>query len=136
MSSLVTPTSTVGSTDQTANPSSNLGQAQFLQLLVTQMTQQDPLNPESDTDFAAQLAQFSSLQETTAVAGGMSNLQAESLIGQTVTVSSATDTTKTTSGQVTGVDVSSGTPSILVGGQLYSLSQITAIAPTQTAAAQ
>lgn len=66
----------------------------------------------------------------------MSNLQADALIGQTVTVSSATDSTKQTTGQVTGVDVSSGSPNILVDGELYSLSQITAITPTQTPAAQ
>ena len=47
-----------------SNPPQTLDQADFLNLLVTQMSSQDPLNPESDTDFAAQLAQFSSLQET------------------------------------------------------------------------
>src|SRR5258707_10391150 len=41
---------------------SQLGQNQFMQLLVTQLKNQDPLNPTSNTDFIAQLAQFSSLQ--------------------------------------------------------------------------
>src|SRR5713101_1703177 len=36
---------------------------QFLQLLATQLQHQDPLNPISDQDFAAQLAQFSSLEQ-------------------------------------------------------------------------
>jgi flagellar basal-body rod modification protein FlgD len=101
-----------------------------LKLLVTQMTSQDPLNPESDTDFAAQLAQFSSLQESTAMAGSMSTMQASSLIGATVEVQSSTDSQDTT-GVVTGVDMSSGAPEVQVNGQLYGLSQILNITPTQ-----
>ena len=129
----VNTTTTAGSADQTANPNSTLGQAQFLQLLVTQMTQQDPLNPESDTDFAAQLAQFSSLQETTSMAGNMSELQADALIGQTVDVASASNNADQTTGVVQGVDISSGSPEVLVNGQLYSLSQILSITPTPSA---
>jgi flagellar basal-body rod modification protein FlgD len=126
--------SPVNSTDTTANPNSALTQANFLQLLVTQMTSQDPLNPVSDTDFAAQLAQFSSLQESTAMAGNMSSLQAQSLIGLTVNVGSAANSAQQTTGVVSGVDISSGTPEVVVNGQLYGLSQILSISPTQTAA--
>jgi flagellar basal-body rod modification protein FlgD len=126
---------TATSTDTTANPNSTLTQANFLQLLVTQMTSQDPLNPESDTDFAAQLAQFSSLQQSTAMAGSMSTMQASSLIGATVSVSSSTNSTDETSGLVTAVEMSSGTPEIQVNGKLYGLSQILSIAPTVTAPA-
>ena len=39
-------------------------QDRFLRLLVTQMKNQDPLNPTSDTDFIGQMAQFSSLEST------------------------------------------------------------------------
>jgi flagellar basal-body rod modification protein FlgD len=124
--------SPVSSTDTTTNPNSTLTQADFLQLLVTQMTSQDPLNPVSDTDFAAQLAQFSNLQETTSMAGNLSNLQAQSLIGMTVNVASATNGTQTTTGVVTGVDISSSAPEIVVNNEPYSLSQITSILPTQT----
>jgi flagellar basal-body rod modification protein FlgD len=121
---------TAASPDTSANPNSTLNQADFLKLLVTQMTSQDPLNPESDTDFAAQLAQFSSLQESTAMAGSMSTMQASSLIGATVEVQSSTDSQDTT-GVVTGVDMSSGAPEVQVNGQLYGLSQILNITPTQ-----
>ena len=40
-----------------------LGKDEFLQLLVTQMTHQDPLEPMDDTEFIAELAQFSSLEQ-------------------------------------------------------------------------
>ena len=108
----------------------SLNQADFLKLLVTQMTSQDPLNPQSDTAFAAQLAQFSALQQSSNMATDMSSLQANSLIGRTVTVSSATNGDQQDSGVVSGVSINSGTPQILVNGQLYSLNQISSISPT------
>ncbi|HDJ29118.1 MAG TPA: flagellar hook assembly protein FlgD, partial [Proteobacteria bacterium] len=40
-----------------------LGQEQFLKLLIEQLKNQDPLNPMDSTDFTAQLAQFSSLEQ-------------------------------------------------------------------------
>jgi flagellar basal-body rod modification protein FlgD len=104
-----------------------------MQLLVTQMTSQDPLNPESNTDFAAQLAQFSSLQQTTAMAGSLSTMQASSLIGSTVEVPSSANSQQDITGVVTGVDISTGSPEIQVNGQSYPVSQILSISPTQTA---
>jgi flagellar basal-body rod modification protein FlgD len=62
-------TNSVSSSGQSPAGAQTLNQADFLQLLVTQMSSQDPLNPESDTDFAAQLAQFSSLQATQTMTG-------------------------------------------------------------------
>jgi len=61
-------TSTIGSilqaasTSTTSTTSTNtLDQEDFLNLLITQMQNQDPLNPMTDTDYTAVLAQFSSL---------------------------------------------------------------------------
>jgi flagellar basal-body rod modification protein FlgD len=42
-----------------------LGRDAFLQLLTTQLAHQDPLQPQADTEFIAQLAQFSSLEQLT-----------------------------------------------------------------------
>lgn len=47
----------------TSASGANLGRDEFLQLLVTQLSNQDPLNPMDGQEFAAQLAQFSSLEQ-------------------------------------------------------------------------
>jgi flagellar basal-body rod modification protein FlgD len=46
---------------------SGLGQDAFLQLLVTQLQHQDPMQPQDDSQFLAQLAQFSSLEQLTSI---------------------------------------------------------------------
>src|SRR5690349_10864185 len=68
----------------------------FLKLLVAQMKNQDPLKPMDNTDFVAQLAQFSNLEQvmgintrldTLAAQGqGMQNTQIAGLVGKTVTL--------------------------------------------------
>ena len=49
----------------TTNRTSGLGREAFLQLLVTQLAHQDPMEPQKDGEFIAQLAQFSSLEQLT-----------------------------------------------------------------------
>ncbi len=53
---------------QTAGTRANaLGSDAFLQLLVVQLQNQDPTNPQSNTEFIAQLATFSSLEKLTSI---------------------------------------------------------------------
>ena len=120
-------TGATDSTDSITGSSSTLYQAIFLQLLVAQIQYQDPMNPQSDTDMAAQLAQFSSLQESTQSASSLSMMQANSLVGSTVGIQ--VDSTTTTSGVVTGVVMSNGAPQVTVGGTNYGLSQINSVTP-------
>src|SRR5581483_516730 len=113
---------------QTANPSQTLNQADFLKLLVTQMTSQDPLSPTSDTQMAAQMAQFRALQSSQNTENDIQGLRANSLIGQTVSVAS---TGSPQTGVVSSVQMHTGSaPQIMVNGQAYSLSQLSAIFPT------
>lgn len=73
VSSLLGTSST--STDTTSSKgTSSLGQDAFLQLLVTQLQYQDPLNPMDDKEFVAELAQFSSLEQLTEINTGIGNL--------------------------------------------------------------
>src|SRR5579875_3049163 len=52
----------------TVNPSGQLNENSFLQLLVTQLQNQDPLAPQDNTQMIAQLAQFSALEQMTNIA--------------------------------------------------------------------
>jgi len=68
-------------------PGGEMGKNDFLQLLAAQLRFQDPLEPKSDSDFAAGLAQFSSLeqmQNMNTSLNSMSNFQSYSLIGKYV----------------------------------------------------
>lgn len=58
----------------------------FLNLIVAQMTNQDPMNPMENTDFIAQMAQFSSLEAMSDLREVAMEGQATSLIGKNVVV--------------------------------------------------
>lgn len=60
--------------NSTTTASSTLGKDAFLKLLVTQLSNQDPLNPMDDKDMTAQLAQFSSLEQLTNINTGIETL--------------------------------------------------------------
>jgi flagellar basal-body rod modification protein FlgD len=113
--------------DTFTNPSSALNQTDFLKLLVAQIQYQDPMNPQSDTQMAAQMAQFTTLQQTTQSTNSLAMMQANSLIGSTVGIQ--IDSSHSASGVVTGVVLNSGTPQITINGTSYSLSQITSVTP-------
>ncbi len=75
LGSLSSATATSGkSTSTSTKGTSSLGQDAFLQLLVTQLQYQDPLNPMDDKTFVAELAQFSSLEQLTQINSGIGNL--------------------------------------------------------------
>jgi len=118
------------SSDAVSGAQQTLTQNDFLQLLVAQMQNQDPLNPQSDTEMAAQMAQFTSLQQSSAMSGSLAMLQANSLIGSTVSLQ--VDPKTTTMGVVQGVIMQNGAPQIIVNGLSYSLSQVTSVIPTVT----
>jgi flagellar basal-body rod modification protein FlgD len=121
------------SPDSVSGPNQTLTQNNFLQLLVAQMENQDPLQPQSDTEMASQMAQFTSLSQTSAMSTSLSSMQASSLIGSTVTVQMP-NSNSTTSGVVQGVLLGSassdGTPQIMINGTAYDLSAVLGVNPT------
>ena len=54
-----------GQTLADASPNPAASQAVFLQLLIAQLKHQDPENPADGTEFVTQLAQFTTLEQTT-----------------------------------------------------------------------
>jgi flagellar basal-body rod modification protein FlgD len=75
----LTPFRPVGRT-----PNSELDRQAFLNLLMTQLKFQDPLNPMDDRDFMAQMAQFSALEQMTNLNQTFERSQAFAMIGKTV----------------------------------------------------
>lgn len=107
----------------------SLGKEAFLQLLVTQMKYQDPLNPSTDTEYIAQLATFSQLEQMQNLGAMTSNSQALSLIGKTVIIKTQSDTGKTNyiSGRVDFVNITNGKARLSINGNLYSIDDLDSV---------
>jgi len=119
---------------QSIPPVQTLNQNDFLKLLVTQLASQDPLNPQQDTQFIAQMAQFTALEQAKEMATNIASLrteqeflQANALLGRTVALQTGQDTL--TTGTVSAGEVDAGTPKLVVNGQPYDLSQVLTITP-------
>jgi len=111
--------------------STTVNKDEFLNLLVTQLKNQDPLNPTDQKEMLAQLAQFSSLEQMqnlnqTLTAGSQFSQMAQSaaLIGKTVTAGSA-DSPIT--GTVTSVAVQNGKATLHIGGDDVDASTVSQI---------
>ena len=105
---------------------SSLDVTDFMNLMITQMTNQDFLNPTDNTEYMAQLAQFSSMQEMQKLAEYSKPNYAASLIGQTVTVAKneiGGDVSKST-GVISSVSLVNNEFTVTVEGKSYSLNQI------------
>ncbi len=122
---LTSGSSVSGSTTKVVDNS--LGKDAFLQLLVAQMKYQDPLNPSTDTQFVAQLAQFSSLEQMQNLSQTSLNSQAFSLVGKEVIVkvtSASTGAVTYEQGKVDYVTVKSGEAKISVNDNLYDIDEL------------
>jgi flagellar basal-body rod modification protein FlgD len=111
----------------------------YMKLLITQLQNQNPLEPLDNNEMAAQLAQFSQLAQlesmNSSFAGVLGTLQrtyANSLIGREVDFSVETETgdTETTSGTVDGVySDSDGEIYLTVGNYTLSLENVVSVKP-------
>lgn len=112
--------------ESTANKSSTrktgseLGKNDFLNLLVTQLRYQDPLEPVDDKEFIAQMAQFSALEQMQNMNSVLTNSEAFNMIGKDVTAKVTDPKTlevKTVAGIVSTVKISNGKTYLVIDGQ-------------------
>ena len=104
-----------------------LGQDQFLALMVEQMRNQDFMNPTDNSEYIAQMAQFSMVQQIQQMNYYTNATYATSLVGKTVklgTVNQATGDIVTSTGIVSGVGLNGTSFEITVGGKSYQLENI------------
>ena len=124
----VTNNTATTTTSETKNKrgSSELGQDAFLQLLVCQMQNQDPLEPTSNTEWISQMATFSQLEELQALSKTTENSQIFSLVGKNVIVSTqdASGNTQLKSGVVDFINLSGGKTKFSIDGTLYSVEDL------------
>lgn len=116
-------------------PGAELGREAFMELLVTQLQNQDPLDPMDDRDMVAQLAQFSSLEQMSNLNESFAEFRetmehsrfvgATSLLGRTVT--GETEVGETITGEVTGIHTEEGAPYVTVAGYSVPVNNVTAI---------
>jgi len=145
LSSTAYTTKSSATADQINNPNAELTKNDFLQMLITKLQNQDPLNAIDDGTMVADMAQFSSLEQMSNLNSGMSTSmgslntniiglmamentsQAAALIGKTVTVTVDSKTGQTDTGTVSVVKFADGVPKIVVNGVEYGLSSVTEI---------
>jgi flagellar basal-body rod modification protein FlgD len=124
------------STTVGVNNASDL-QLNYMKLLVTQLQNQNPLEPMDNKDMSAQLAQFSQLEQLESMNSSFGKVlesvqrgYASSLIGKDVSFAAkaADGSLETLTGQVEEVAMSgSGDISLLVGDYAVSLADVSAV---------
>jgi flagellar basal-body rod modification protein FlgD len=106
--------------------SNELDSSQFMQILLTQLTHQNPLEPMDNAEMMSQFSQLNSLQELRGINSSMETVSAtsqtaymSSLIGKTVKASRADG--KIIEGVVEGVVTEVDNPQVLIGDERVDL---------------
>ena len=130
--SSTTTTSSSSSLSSKIGAAAGMGKDDFMQLLITQLKNQDPMKPMEDKEFITQLAQFSSLETMEKLTGQMEELtgsqmlvQAATLIGKSI--SAKLPTGEVVTGTISQVKMLSGQPTAVVNGREIDTSLISTI---------
>jgi flagellar basal-body rod modification protein FlgD len=132
--------SNLSTTDPSQLPNAGINEQDFIQLFVSELQFQDPMEPLDNSQFLTQLAQFVGIEQQSEEVTGINNIatldssdQTVALLSHTVQVSNADGSTST--GKVTGIQYSSNGVQLTVtpttGSVLtnVNLSQITLVTP-------
>jgi flagellar basal-body rod modification protein FlgD len=127
----------IGAAAAASHSASGLGLQDFMKILLTQLTYQDPLKPMDNQEFMAQMAQFTSLEQSQRLndrvqqlIDNQAALQSVNLIGRTVEIKTASGNT---TGTVSALSFQGAAPMLslaLPGGNVLqdvSLSQVLSV---------
>ena len=113
--------------NQGRKPQQELGKDDFLKLLITQLSYQDPTAPMQDKEFIAQMAQFSTLEQMTSMASDFAKLSAiiagtesSSALGRNVEIVDGDAVVQGTVKAVTRGEI----PQVLVNGNYYNWNNV------------
>jgi len=107
------------------NSRTTLDPYQFLRLLITELTAQNPMDPVKDRDFLAQMAQLNTAQQMERMGHLLTAIQSASLIGREVEAVLPSGTR--VSGKVQAVEMSGGQVFLTVSEQRVPFSALTKI---------
>jgi flagellar basal-body rod modification protein FlgD len=120
--------------DKQKTGNNNLGKDEFLKILITQLSNQDPTQPLQDKEFIAQMATFTSVEQLTNMAGEMKLLRqsigfSSALIGKTIgwTQTDSNSETQAMSGVVDSIKIKESKQYAVVGDKEVPIDQITEI---------
>lgn len=132
--------SALSSTNSSSLPNAGINEQDFIQLFVSELQFQDPMQPLDNSQFLTQLAQFVGIEQQSEEVTGINNLatldasdQTVALLSHTVQVSNADGSS--TTGKVTGIQYSTNGVQLTVtpstGSVLtnVNLSQVTLVTP-------
>lgn len=125
-----TQNTTISSTTENAKKESDnntLDVNDFLQLLVTEMQYQDPLEPTDNSDYIAQMATFTQVEATKEMLDTVSRQTASSLVGQTVIMKTDLNKDGYVAGTVDYWEVINGTIYLGIDGKLYDIADLDAV---------
>jgi flagellar basal-body rod modification protein FlgD len=120
-------------TGKSSISSGSMGKDAFLKILAAELQNQDPMNSGSSTEYIAQMAQFTSLEQIENLNNTISQLlisqkfqEGSSLVGKIAKVQTDDDTYIT--GEVTGAKLDKGLIQITINGKDYSIDNVAEIA--------
>lgn len=122
----IVETASQSSLHKTNTSSDGMDKDAFLQLLVAQMKYQDPLEPTSNTEYIAQYAQFSQVEQMQNMAASMDLQRASELVGKEVYIktTSSSGETQYVRGKVDYVVYENGKAFLSINESLYSIEDL------------
>jgi len=97
----------------------------FLQLLVSELQNQNPLDPSDPSQYLTETAQFAMVQQINNMASQTSSALAASLLGRQITGTTASGAPVT--GVVSGISISGGAPTLEVGASDVPLADVSSV---------